>query len=326
MGTKPFGLTNRMVQLVSSISAKVARIEVAFSYNSWSRLCKINRIRSIHSSLRIEANSLSLGQVKDVIDGKLVLGERREVQNAYAAYEELGHFDPFAIDELKRLHGVMTKYLIDESGMFRRGEGGVFSGDTCIFMAPPAKFVPQQMASLFHWLNASRETVHPLIASAVFHYEFVFIHPFSDGNGRMARLWHTALLSSWNPIFEYLPLESQIEKFQDAYYEAIATCHRQGSSTTFIEFMLEQIDQTLDEISTDIQEDDTEYPETIKKLLAAMEMNASYTRKELMDKIGLSSRANFSKNYLTPALEKHVIEMTIPDKPNSRNQKYRRTK
>ena len=176
----PFTITNEMVSLVSSISEKLGQLSNYKSFESKPHLRKNNRIRSIHSSLAIEANSLSLDQVKSVIDGRLVIGPQKEIQevkNAYKAYDEIGTFDPFSLDELKRLHGVMTYLTVDESGTFRRGEEGVFDGDRCIFMAPPAHLVHGQMAELFHWMQEARSTVHPLILSSVFHYEFVFIHP-----------------------------------------------------------------------------------------------------------------------------------------------------
>ena len=182
--------------------------------------------------MKIEANSLTFGQVRDVINGKTVFGEQREIQevkNAYAAYERLSEINPYNIRQLKQFHGIMTKYLVEESGEFRSGEEGVFNGNQCIFMAPPAQLVPQLMDELFTWMKEAKDNVHPLILSSVFHYEFVFIHPFSDGNGRMARLWHTAILSDWKPVFEYIPIESQIEKFQDEYYDAISRCHVAGA-------------------------------------------------------------------------------------------------
>ena len=244
----PFTITNEILSYVSSISEKIGRITATNNLEAKPHLRKNNKIKSIHSSLKIEASSLTLGQVRDVINGRAVLGEQKEIQevkNAYAAYERLSQIDPYNIRHLKQFHGIMTKYLVEESGDFRSGEEGVFNGDQYIFMAPPAQFVPQLMEKLFFWMNAARKDVHPLILSSVFHYEFVFIHPFSDGNGRMARLWHTAILSKWKPIFEYIPIESQVEKFQDEYYEAIAKCHVAGESTIFIEFMLSQIDAIL---------------------------------------------------------------------------------
>ena len=191
-------------------------------------------------------------------------------------------------------------------------------------MAPPAQYVPQLMEELFAWMKEVAREIHPLILSSIFHYEFVFIHPFSDGNGRMARLWHTAILYRWKPIFEYIPIESQIEKFQDDYYEAIAKCHVAGESTLFIEFMLAQVDKILDEITVQVDEDNEQLTEYIKKLLGVMEYDVPYTSNTLMEKLGLKSREGFRKNYLRPALDLQMIEMTIPDKPNSRNQRYRK--
>ena len=196
----PFTITNKMLSYVSSISEKIGQITAISNLEAKPHLRRNNRIKSIHSSLKIEANSLTLGQVRDVINGKAVLGEQKEIQevkNAYDAYEHLSEIDPYDIQQLKQYHGIMTKYLVGESGDFRSGEEGVFNGDQCIFMAPPARMVSQLMEELFAWMKAEQDDVHPLILSSVFHYEFVFIHPFSDGNGRMARLWHTAILSKW---------------------------------------------------------------------------------------------------------------------------------
>ena len=321
----PFTITNEIITHVSSISEKVGHITAINNMETKPHLRKNNRIRSIHSTLRIEANSLSLGQVRDVINGKTVLGEQKEIQevkNAYAAYEKLSEIDPYSIRDMKTFHGIMTKYIVDESGDFRRGEEGVFNGDQCIFMAPPAKFVPQLMDDLFSWMKKMQGTVHPLILSSVFHYEFVFIHPFTDGNGRMARLWHTAILSKWKPVFEYIPIESQIEKFQEDYYNAIAKCHIDGESTAFIMFMLCQIDNILDDISIQIAEASEHLSEYIKRLLEIMDYDIPYTSNALMEKLGLKSKEGFRRNYLHPAIEQNLIRMTIPDKPNSRNQRY----
>lgn len=321
----PFTITNRIVSYVASISEKIGRITLLSDMEAKPHLRKNNRIKSIHSSLKIEANSLSLNQVRDVINGKLVLGEQKEIQevkNAYDAYEKILELDPYSIDDLKKFHGIMTRYIVEESGDFRRGEEGVFNGEQCIFMAPPAQYVPQLMNELFGGMREAQTKVHPLVLSSVFHYEFVFIHPFSDGNGRLARLWHTAILSKWKPIFEYIPIESQVEKFQEDYYDAIARCHVEGESTFFIEFMLSQIDKILDELSVQISDDYQQIPESVQKLLAVMEYDISYTGNALMEKLGLKSREGFRRNYLRPAMEMHLIHMTIPDKPNSRNQRY----
>lgn len=321
----PFTITNEILAYVSSISEKVGRISAISNLESKPHLRRNNRIKSIHSSLKIEANSLSLGQVRDVINGKTVLGEQKEIQevkNAYAAYEKFSEIEPYSIKNIKLFHGIMTKYVVEESGDFRRGEEGVFHGDECIFMAPPARFVPQLMDDLFAWMKKEKNSVHPLIMSSVFHYEFVFIHPFADGNGRMARLWHTAMLAKWKPVFEYIPIESQIERFQNEYYEAIAKCHVEGESTRFIEFMLSQIDKILDGVSVQISEDNEQLSEYLKRLLEVMEYDVPYTSNTLMDKLGLKSKEGFRRNYLRPAMDMNLIRMTIPDKPNSRNQRY----
>lgn len=321
----PFTITNEILSYVSSISEKIGRITAVGNLESRPHLRKNNRIKSVHSSLKIEANSLSLGQVRDVIDGKAVLGRQTEIQevkNAYAAYERISEIHPYSIRDLKKFHGIMTKYILDESGVFRHGEEGVFRGNECIFMAPPARLVPQLMDDLFSWMAEARNSLHPLILSSIFHYEFVFIHPFSDGNGRMARLWHTAILSHWKPVFEYITMESQIEKFQDEYYAAIAKCHADRASTIFIAYMLAQIDKILDDISVQIKEDNEHLSEYIKKLLEVMEYDIPYTSKALMEKLGLKSKEGFRRNYLRPAIDLHLIHMTIPEKPNSRNQRY----
>ncbi len=323
--TPPFNITNGMLTLVSSISEKLGKISVTSNMQSKPHLRKNNRIQSIHSSLKIEANSLTIGQVRDVIDGRMVFGEQKEIQevkNAYSSYEKISKINPFDINELKSYHRIMTKYLVDEPGEFRKGEEGVFSGDKCIFMAPPARMVPELMENLFDWLLGSKNKVHPLIMAGVFHYEFVFIHPFPDGNGRMARLWHSAFLTKWNPIFEYIPIESQIEKFQDEYYDAIARCHTEGSSNTFILFILEQIDKILNEIIKQISISDENVSEYVKRLLDVMEYDVPYTLLSLMELLGLKSKETIRRHYIHPALELGLIQMTLPDKPQSRNQRY----
>lgn len=321
----PFTITNSILSHVASVSEKVGRITVMSNMENKPHLRKNNRIKSIHSSLKIEANSLSLSQVRDVINGKLVLGEAKEIQevkNAYNAYEKIAEIDPYSIEELKKFHGIMTKYIVEESGDFRSGEEGVFNGEECIFMAPPARFVPQLMNELFDWMKEVKDQMHPLILSSIFHYEFVFIHPFADGNGRMARLWHTCLLANWKPFFQYIPIESQIERFQEEYYNVIAQCHVNGDSNLFIEFMLRQIDQILKEVLLQSEGQRENISEYVKRLLDVMEYEVPYTAVTLMELLGLKSKESFRKNYLNPAIELQLIRMTVPDKPRSRNQRY----
>ena len=321
----PFSITNSMLMFVGEISEKIGRIVSYRSFETKPYLRRNNRIRSIHSSLAIEANSLSLDQVRSVINNVAVIGPEKEIQevkNAYQAYDMIGKFDPYVLENLQKLHGVMTYLTVQESGVFRSHDEGVFNGDVCIFMAPPPEFVPEHMKSLFDWMNDAKQTLHPLILSSIFHYEFVFIHPFSDGNGRMARLWQTALLSEWKPIFQYIPLESMIHKFQDDYYDAIAACHVAGNSNVFIEFILNKMNMTLDLALQQVSEENSYLTEAVQNLIKVMEYDVPYTAAQLMKRLKLQSKDNFRKLYLKPALEKGLIVRTIPDKPKSRNQAY----
>ena len=240
----PFEITNEVLTYVSSISEKVGKISAISNLDSKPHLRKINRIKSIHSSLKIEANSLTISQVRDVINGKTVLGEQKEIQevkNAYAAYEKLSEIKPYSLESLKEFHGIMAKYLVEEAGQFRKGEEGVFNGDVCIFVAPPARFVPDLMAELFGWMENNHKTVHPLILSAVFHYEFVFIHPFADGNGRTSRLLMNYQLLSRG----FLPVSIAKENRLD-YYNALDKYAAQGYLDDFTELVAGLEEKQLD--------------------------------------------------------------------------------
>ena len=321
----PYDITDEMIELVSLISEKVGKINSHNELESKPHLRKNNRIQSIHSSLKIEANSLSLSDTRAVINGHEVIGNQQEIQevkNAYSAYGEMQNINPYSLTDLKRIHGIMTYRTVEESGEFRKGNEGVFSEGKCIFVAPPPEMVSSLMSDLFGWMNENQNKVHPLIMSAVFHYEFVFIHPFSDGNGRMARLWHTVILSKWRNVFEYIPLESQIEKFQSEYYAAISRCHVSGNSNVFIEFILNQINRILDDVILQISRSNSETSEYVRKMLEVMQYDVPYTASSIMTLLGLKSRETFRKNYMNPAIESGFVQMTIPDKPNSKNQRY----
>lgn len=253
----PYEITDKMLEYVSKIMEKVGEINSYTNLNRMPELRRQNRINSIHSSLAIENNQLSEKEVRDIIDGHMVIGDKndiQEVKNAYEAYENISKINPYSIDELKRIHGIMTFLTVEENGKFRTHGEGVFDGGKCIFMAPPENMVPELMEQLFTWLNEAKDKVHPLILSSVFHYEFVFIHPFSDGNGRMARIWQTTILSKWKEVFEYVPIESLIKKYQSEYYNAISNCNKAGNSNEFIEFMLKIIDETLEQLLKNSQE------------------------------------------------------------------------
>ena len=243
----PFTITNIMLDRISSIMKKIGKLDNYKDLNKMPVLRRNNRIKSIHSSLAIEANSLSINQVKDIIDGKVVIGpknEIQEVQNAYNAYLKMNEVNPFSIKDLKKIHGILTYLILEDSGNFRNGGEGVFDENgNCIFVCPPPEQVDILMNQLFNWMKTKKDEIHPLILSSIFHYEFVFIHPFKDGNGRTARLWQNVILLNWEPLFEYVPIESEIKKYQEDYYMVIQKCNTNVDSTEFIEFMLKMIDE-----------------------------------------------------------------------------------
>lgn len=329
----PFHVTDRIVSLIAEISEQVGRITVLQEGTMSPRLRRENRIRTIHSSLAIEHNSLSLEQVTAILDGKRVLGnpnEIKEVQNAYEAYEMMLRLDPLSEDDLLKAHMFMMNGLISENGRFRSGGVGVFEGEALVHMAPPAKFVPEHIHNLFVWYEQSE--LHPLIKSAVFHYEFEFIHPFADGNGRLGRMWHSLLLGNWKELFFWLPMEELIQSRQSEYYETLGAADRQADSAGFVELMLEIIRDSLLEITVVGRNTDQDSDQVIdqdafsvNQLLSILGEDTLSTV-ELMERLGLSHRPTFRKNYLNPALEKQLIERTIPEKPNSKNQKYRKRK
>lgn len=329
----PFHVTDKMILLIAEISEQVGRMAVQQERTINPHLRRENRIRTIHSSLAIEHNSLSLEQVTAILDGKRVLGnpnEIKEVQNAYEAYELMLRLNPLSVDDLLKAHKLMMNGLVLENGRFRSGGGGVFEGEALIHMAPPAQFVPEHIQNLLIWYEQSE--LHPLIKSAVFHYEFEFIHPFVDGNGRLGRMWHSLLLGKWKELFFWLPMEELIQSRQKEYYEALGAADMQADSAGFVELMLEIIRDSLLEItvvgSSSDQDSDqvNDQDETCVKRLLAILGEDTLSAVEIMECLGLSHRPTFRKNYLNPALEKLLVERTIPDKPNSKNQRYRRRK
>ena len=320
----PFSITNKILSLCISITEKVGKINNYQSLKRMPILRKNNKIKSIHSSLAIEANSLSLNQVKDVIEGKTVVGplkEIQEVKNAHKLYSMFNELDCFSEKDLLKAHTILTYLIDDESGSYRNHGEGVFDGNKVIFVAPPENMVPQLMTNLFEWLKNDKETPL-LIKSCVFHYEFVFIHPFGDGNGRTARFWQNLLLSKWNDLFEFIPLESQIHKYQNEYYSKIATCHKNGNSNEFIEFILDMLNEVLDSVIESTYKESRHISEQVNKLLNVMEADMPYSANELLSLLNIKSKETLRSSYLNPALENGLIKMTLPDKPNSKNQKY----
>ncbi|MBR6445062.1 MAG: Fic family protein [Prevotella sp.] len=242
----PFTVSAEAINLIAEISGQIERYAIRLEQEDGLRLRKANRIKTIHSSLAIEGNTLSEDEVRDIIDGKNVVApvkQIQEVKNAIATYELYPTLNPFNMKDLLKAHRVMMQALLDDAGKFRRSGVGVFSEKGLVHMAPPADRVPTLMGDLFDWLKASND--HLLIRSCVFHYEFEFIHPFIDGNGRTGRLWQSLILGKLHPLFEHLPVENMVYANQRAYYDAITASTNAGQSGPFIDFMLNEIYETL---------------------------------------------------------------------------------
>ncbi|MBR1614292.1 MAG: Fic family protein [Treponema sp.] len=315
----PFTITSKSINLIAEISEKIG-ILTALSENPLHvELRKKNRIRTIHSSLAIENNSLSIEQITAIIDGKRVLGapnEIQEVKNAIQAYELLLELNPYEEKDLLRAHRLMMADLVDRNGKYRKDGVGIFDGNNVVHIAPPADRVPFLMADLFEWLKNS--DVHPLIKSSVFHYEFEFIHPFQDGNGRMGRLWQTVVLKEWKSIFAWLPVETIIKERQDEYYASLSSSDTNADSTAFIEFMLTAI---LDEMNRNIEIQRTDRV-TVKvtqkvtvnqeKIIAELKQNPYVTQKELSEIVGISLKS--IKENMKKLQENNIILRIGPDK------------
>lgn len=249
----PFEITNKMIHEVAEIAELVGKLTSTNQLSTNPTLRRSNRIRTIHGSLAIEQNTLSLEQITAVLNGKHVLAPPKdiaEVKNAYEIYERLDELDPYSVADLLTAHGIMTRGLIGESGMFRsRSVGVVDQEGHVLHVGTLPRYVPDLVMELLNWVKTS--DIHMLIRSCVFHFELELIHPFADGNGRIGRLWHTLLLSRWNPVFAWLPVESMIHARQQEYYDAINASNNTGESTVFIEFMLSTIKASLlDAINT----------------------------------------------------------------------------
>lgn len=307
----PYTITDKMLNLAATIMEKIGEANYFERLNRFPELRRKTRIKSIHSSLAIENNQLSLFQVEAVINGKAVIGEQKDIQevkNAYKAYEEIDNINPYSVEDLKKIQGILTFAIEDDSGKFRNHGEAVYDGDVQIFMAPPHRMVPTLMDNLFSWMNEVKENVNPLILSSIFHYEFVFIHPFSDGNGRTARLWQTAILTHWKDLFKYIPIESIIRKHQEEYYTAIQNCNNAGNSNEFIEFMLKIIDEAVDGMILNQQEttQETTQKTTQEKIINLIKKNPGITQVEMAKALDLT-RDGISYNIKT-LKEKGIIE------------------
>ena len=315
----PYRITPDMLSRIEQIGEAIGRAEAA-GVSQDLRLRRINRIRRIHGSLAIEGNTLSEEEIATILDGKPIaapLRDIQEVRNAIRAYDQYQQLDPASEADLLRAHELLMTGLLDAPGHYRRGQVSVMGQGQIHHIGPPARRVPQLMTNLLAWLDSTDE--HPLVASSVFHYEFEFIHPFEDGNGRMGRLWQTLILTRWKPLFAHIPVESLIHVKQEDYYEAIRRSSAQGESTPFIAFMLGILVEALR-----IDQGDDQVSDQVARLLAALRKGPK-TAAELMAEMGLSHRPTFRNNYIRPAMSAGLVEMTRPESPTAKNQKYRLT-
>ena len=290
--TPPFEITSKIIELISNISEKIGEINSLQDSPYHVKLRKENRIKTIHSSLAIENNSLSLKQITAIIDGKRVLGnpnEIKEVKNSIQAYDLLLSLNPYNEKDLLKAHKLMMQDLVERNGKYRTDGVGIFDGEKVVHMAPPASRVPELMGDLFKWLKTS--DVHPLIKSCVFHYEFEFIHPFQDGNGRIGRLWQTVILKEWKEVFAWLPVETLVKENQKEYYSVLGVSDSIANSTKFIEFMLTLILNTIEEIIKTEEKVTKKVTINQQKIIDAIKTNPYVTQEELADIIGITKKS-----------------------------------
>jgi len=333
-----YTITDQILNLVAQIAALVDVLSIRSGMEQNPKLRKRNRLRSIQSSLAIENNTLSLEQITALFEGKRVLAPRQDIceaQNAFEVYNRLLEFDPYDVMDLLAAHQILMKDLIKAPGQFRTGRIGVVRGKEVIHIAPPADNVSGLMADLLRWVKGA--AVHPLVKSCVFHYEFEIIHPFPDGNGRMGRMWQTLLLYQWKKIFAWLPVETLIHERQQEYYATLGSSNNADDCTVFVRFILQAIldslekyakdavtnqssDQATDQDADQASDQISDRVKRLLNILAAQTLSAA----ELMKLLNLKHRPTFRENYLHPALEAGLIEMTLPQTPNAPGQKYRR--
>lgn len=284
--TPPFSITSKALNLAVQITDLVAKVEKG--YETDVHLRKKNRIKTITGTLAIEGNTLDAEKVTALLDGKKVMGSKVEIQEVYAAinaYKHLENFHPHKVKDLLKAHSLMMEGIIKDAGKFRSGNVGVYGASEVVHIAPPPYLVSELISDLFGWLGKTE--VNPLIASSIFHYEFEFIHPFSDGNGRMGRLWQTLILSRYNPSFAYFPIESVIKENQQAYYDALAVSDKQADSTLFVEFMLECILKAVSSVKSSVKSS----VNTDEVILEYLTNNPKATIVQMAEYLGLTTRA-----------------------------------
>lgn len=302
----PYKITSKILLRIASISEKIGEVKTAYLHLPPAELRRQNRIKTIQASLEIEGNTLSIEQVTAILDNKRVIAPQKDIQevkNAIDTYDQLDKYNPYSITSLCEAHKLLMLGLVDNAGQIRTSSVGIAKGDEIAHIAPPAHLVKDQIKELLSYTKNDSDLL--LIKSCVFHYEFEFIHPFLDGNGRMGRLWQTVLLRQEYPVFEYLPIETLIKHKQKDYYNTLAKCDKLGESTLFIEFMLNIIDEALEELLSsqpvNLKSDDR------VKLFQSIIKDQSFSRKEYMRHFKDISSATASRD-LREATEKGILE------------------
>ncbi len=312
----PYDITSNILKLISSISEKIGEINANYLNKPSTTLRKQNKIKTIHSSLKIEGNTLTEEQITALLENKRVIGPQKdikEVLNAIEIYKNLEKFNPYNEKSFLKAHSTLMNNLVENAGKYRKQGVGIVKGSKVEHLAPPHKNVPYLMKGLFQYLKKSEEIA--LIKSCVFHYEMEFIHPFLDGNGRMGRLWQTLILMEKYPVFEYIPFETLISKDQEKYYRALSESDKSGKSTKFIEYMLNIIDISISDLlkynnRTLNEKDRLDYFVSLNKI--------EFTRKDYMDIFKDISSATASRDL------KKGVEMNLFEKIGERNKtKYR---
>ena len=301
----PYKITPYILAKVASISEKLGEIKAARLHRPPTELRKRNRIRTIHSSLVIEGNTLTFDQVTALLEKKRVIAPLKditEVKNAIRVYENIGLFDPFSIESLCEAHRILMDGLVENAGRLRNKSVGIMKGKQLAHVAPSGTLVKLLLNDLFGYLENDDEIL--LVKSCVFHYEFEFIHPFLDGNGRMGRLWQSVILMKYNPVFEYLPVESLIKENQEEYYRILAVADRQGESTIFVEFMLRIVEESLEELlqSQNVTLTERDRIALFKDYIA----DASFTRKDYLRYFKELSTATASRD-LKEAVDSNLL-------------------
>ncbi len=318
MDKPPYDVTSAILNLYGKIHERLGQCKGLMLIRPEARLRRENRIRTIHSSLAIEGNTLLIDQVTAILDNKRVIAPAREileVQNAVLAYDQLNSVDPLSERDFLKVHGLLVKGLVDEAGAYRSKTVGIMKGTEVKHVAPSAPMVPSLMNNLFQYLRQDDDPT--ILKSCVFHYEMEFIHPFQDGNGRMGRYWQTRILMDENSIFEYLPVEAAVKQKQGEYYQALADADGQGKSTIFIEYMLERILESLDDVLKQSVTKGSDYAQRVDFALSHLE--GWFDRKKYLEVCRNVSTATASRD-----LRQMIAEKIVEVSGSGRMTRYRK--